>query len=478
MSTTTKKKTETAVSVPVTQTQQAPAAQQTPAPSPVYSAQKQTTQPTKVTTQPAPQQTNTQTTQTNTQTNPQTSQQSGGSGVADILNLPGLSEQTKTTLGGLVANGYQPSANVKSALENLQTVIDQQPGEFKSKHTESLDRLLETILNRDPFTYDMSSDPAYQAYRQMYMTAGKTAMADTMGQAAALTGGYGNSYATTAGQQQYNAYLQQLADRVPELQQMALDRYNSEGDWLKTQYGIAGDAYDRDYNEWSDEYDRWSDDRDYYTDRYGDERDFDYGKYQDTTGNWFNIADYENSQYNTDREFEYNKETDERDFNYQKETDERDFNYQKETDERDFNYQKETDERDFNYQKEQDEQEQANEDRDYAYDLAMAMLEQGKMPSRELLKQAGLSDEDIDALLGGSSSGSGGSSGSDSPSGNKHDNDNSKTGLPPHLDNTQKTASTQNKTNTGTSTGKKNGTEDDKKKVQEVFKKSFLGGGD
>ena len=42
-------------------------------------------------------------------------------------------------------------------------------------------------------------------------------MKDTMGQAAALTGGYGSSYAESSAQQQYDAYLQQLGDIVPEL---------------------------------------------------------------------------------------------------------------------------------------------------------------------------------------------------------------------------------------------------------------------
>ena len=43
-----------------------------------------------------------------------------------------------------------------------------------------------------------------------------------MGQAAALTGGYGSTYGEQVGQQAYNAYLQNLNDIVPQLQQQAL----------------------------------------------------------------------------------------------------------------------------------------------------------------------------------------------------------------------------------------------------------------
>ena len=75
---------------------------------------------------------------------------------------------------------------------------------------------------------------------------------DTMGQAASLTGGYGNSYASTAGNQAYQAYLQQLNDVVPELYGMALDQYNAEGDKLLTQYAMLGDMADDEYGKYQD----------------------------------------------------------------------------------------------------------------------------------------------------------------------------------------------------------------------------------
>ena len=69
---------------------------------------------------------------------------------------------------------------------------------------------------------------------------------DTAGQAAALTGGYGNSYAQTAGQQTYNQYLLGLTQLVPQYQQMALEQYRLE---RKTVSEIPSNKtdYDRDY---------------------------------------------------------------------------------------------------------------------------------------------------------------------------------------------------------------------------------------
>ena len=74
-------------------------------------------------------------------------------------------------------------------------------------------------------------------------------MRDTVGQAAALTGGYGSSYAESVGQQQYGAYLQKLSERIPELYQAAWERYRDEGDALRGQLetasGLARAEYDR-----------------------------------------------------------------------------------------------------------------------------------------------------------------------------------------------------------------------------------------
>jgi hypothetical protein len=78
-------------------------------------------------------------------------------------------------------------------------------------------------------------------------------MMDTMGQAAALTGGYGNTYAQNVGQQAYQGYLQQLNDNIPQYYQMALDAYNAQGDQMMQQYGLLGDLADREYGKYQDE---------------------------------------------------------------------------------------------------------------------------------------------------------------------------------------------------------------------------------
>lgn len=105
-----------------------------------------------------------------------------------------------------------------------------------------LERLYAAITGRPAFSYDPASDPVYNSYAQSYQRRGRLAMRNTMGQAAALTGGYGSSYAQSVGQQQYDSYLQSLGEALPELYGMAWQRYNAEGDALKTAWELASES--------------------------------------------------------------------------------------------------------------------------------------------------------------------------------------------------------------------------------------------
>lgn len=114
--------------------------------------------------------------------------------------------------------------------------------------------------NRDPFSYDFNADALYQQYKDQYINQGKMAMMDTMGQAAAMTGGYGNSYAQSVGQQAYNQYLGQLNEVMPELYGMAYDRYNQEGQEMLNMYDIYMSRANDNYGRHMDAVDLWKND--------------------------------------------------------------------------------------------------------------------------------------------------------------------------------------------------------------------------
>lgn len=126
------------------------------------------------------------------------------------------------------------------------------PGDFSFSKQQGFDDIWNQLQNRKPFTYDVNGDALYQQYKDQYIQGGKMAMMDTMGQAAAMTGGYGNSYAQSVGQQAYQGYLTQLTDKIPELYQLAMSKYQMEGDELRSQYGLYSDQYDKEYGQHRD----------------------------------------------------------------------------------------------------------------------------------------------------------------------------------------------------------------------------------
>lgn len=211
---------------------------------------------------------------------------------------------------------YVESDAVRKAQEALNAQLQNKPGAYQSQWQSNLDDLLNRIQNREKFTYDLNGDALYQQYKDQYITQGKLAMQDTMGQAAALTGGYGNSYAATVGNQAYQSSLQNLNNVIPELYSLAYERYNQEGQDLYNQYALIGEREAQDYNRYRDTVSDWESERDYLANRYDSERNYDYGKYTD------------------DRNFDYGVWTDNRNYEYQQERDRiADAQWQKEFDE-------------------------------------------------------------------------------------------------------------------------------------------------
>lgn len=208
----------------------------------------------------------------------------------------GVSGYTQNRLNGL-EGGYTPGSAVQQAQAYLNQVQSRRPGEYQSQWDGELTELYNRIANRKPFSYDIGTDPVYQQYREQYQRQGRLAMQDTMGQAAALTGGYGSTYGEQVGQQAYNAYLQNLNDIVPDLYNAAYNRYRDEGTDLYNQYGLLSDrenqAYSRYRDTVNDYYSDLSDARSAYDSAYSR----DYNQWSDQLSYWAQKAANENSAY-------------------------------------------------------------------------------------------------------------------------------------------------------------------------------------
>ena len=136
----------------------------------------------------------------------------------------------------------QELAQKRQALQNPRTYASQYA------------KAITDYVNRGKFSYDFNADPIYNQYKDQYTRQGNLAMKDTMGQAAALTGGYGNSYAQTAGQQVYNRYMQNLNDIVPQLYESAYSRYNQEGQDMLNRASLLGEADNAEYQKLLQDY--------------------------------------------------------------------------------------------------------------------------------------------------------------------------------------------------------------------------------
>jgi hypothetical protein len=170
-----------------------------------------------------------------------------------IPTLPG-SPTYDSTLWGDTEAGKGALGSYNAAKDALNS----QPG-FSFSQNNWLNSVKNNIKNYGDFSYDFNADALYQQYKDRYIQQGKMAMADTIGQASAMTGGYGNSYAATVGNQAYQAHLNELNDVIPELYQLALERHNMGKQDLYNQYGLLMSEYEREYGKHSDEYNKLMD---------------------------------------------------------------------------------------------------------------------------------------------------------------------------------------------------------------------------
>lgn len=176
----------------------------------------------------------------------------GGNNVTDLYNLEKLrGNYSFQGVGGIGA--FKPSQAYTDAM-NLTNSLLSQLTSGRTAYSDKVDALMSKIEGREKFSYDFNKDPLFQNALASAMSSGQTAMQDTMGQAAALTGGYGSSYATSAANQAYNDFVKGAYEQLPEYYQLARDAYNQEGQELYNQLGMYQTADNTAYGRLADAY--------------------------------------------------------------------------------------------------------------------------------------------------------------------------------------------------------------------------------
>lgn len=194
---------------------------------------------------------------------------------------------------------YEQSQAVKDAANQLSQYEQNKPGPYQSSYGDSIQNMIDKILNREKFQYDFAADPLYQQYADQYQRRGQLAMKDTMAQSAALTGGYGNSYAQQVGQQTYQRYLEDLNGIIPELRDAAYKMYQDEGDTMRQNLGMLQGADEIDYGRYRDTV------NDYHT-----ELNYFYNKFNDMSNQEYNIYLNDAAAWEADRAYWYQKAKD------------------------------------------------------------------------------------------------------------------------------------------------------------------------
>ncbi len=237
----------------------------------------------------------------------------GVDGVVGSKTWSALDSLTKTTPKNYSVSSYS-SKTSRPEYEKSQAVIDAEkelaqwennkPDGYKGKYDDEIESLVEQLLNREDFSYDMQSDPLYQQYRQLYTENGQKAMRDTVGQASALTGGYANSYAVTAGNQAYADYLDELNGSALDLRDRAYQVYSDEGDKLIEDVTLLRSLDGDDYEKYLDTLQRYYDDGDYILKKLSQMSDAEFEEFLAQVDAWENDREYEFQKYqdNLDRQ--------------------------------------------------------------------------------------------------------------------------------------------------------------------------------
>lgn len=186
--------------------------------------------------------------------------------------------------------------------------------EYNNRYDATIQDLLGQIVNRKDFSYDPENDQLYSQYRKQYTREGQRATQDALGAAAAASGGIPSSYAVNAAAQAGDYYASQMTDKIPELYQLAYNKYMNDYNMKLSDLGAVQGAEQSDYDKFLNE-----------MQQYNTNRAFDYQAWMDEynrinndlqTASGLEQLDYTKylndlNQFNTDRSFNYGQLLDE-----------------------------------------------------------------------------------------------------------------------------------------------------------------------
>ena len=338
--------------------------------------------------------------------------------------MQGVNQNTANNLGNY-QSGYTPSKTVQQAQQQMDAINAKRPQGYNSKYAPAMESRLQQSQSPEKCKYEFNGDEMFKYYADLYSQYAKQGAMDTMGNAAALTGGYGNTSAQNAAAQVYQQNMLPLYDRGMELQQQAYNRYRDALGDKQTAYNYLKDADTTAYGRYMDDMSQWLADRDYATGRYDTERGLDMNQWQNDRDYWTGLAQIENAAYNTEqerqeaiRQYEQNFAESKRQYDTSMAENQRQYDQNFAEGQRQYNLNFGEGQRQYDtsmaenrrqydasmaLNQRQFDQEMAEKKRQYdqnfARDYAVAILQNGQMPTMDLLMAAGLSEPDARSLM-------------------------------------------------------------------------------
>ena len=195
---------------------------------------------------------------------------------------------------------YKASSAVTDAKKKMEEHGQKKPDQYVSEYEGALRDAMEKILNQEDFQYRLNGDALYRQYRNQAVRA----MEDTMGRAAALTGGYGSSYAQSVGQQAYAQQIDALGDKIPALYRLAMEQYQLRAQGLQDRYRLLGDAENQAYRRYTDSLNAWQAEADRLMQQYTDTKEQDYSAWRDEIADWKGQQDFDENKRRYDQDWD------------------------------------------------------------------------------------------------------------------------------------------------------------------------------
>ena len=176
-------------------------------------------------------------------------------------------------------------SRLTDARGELERYEQTKPADYQSKDQGQINDVMSKLNDLGEYDYDPAADTAYQQYKSQYAQKAKLANQNAQANASAMTGGYGSSYGTQAGQKAYAATMDDLNSVLDGLTAQNRAEYNTKKSGLQEQLSGLQSAEQNDYTKYQKDYSQWQDGLSYRQNEYNNA----YSEQQQSTRNGLDI---------------------------------------------------------------------------------------------------------------------------------------------------------------------------------------------